>query len=638
MKRRVLVFIFLFIIAALLIPSPALFADTVVKKDGRRIEGKILEENMDWVVIRTKFGEAKIFKDDIKQVIYGKSEGTDQSGTAEKSPPKKLSYEERVAEAEKKDTAEAWVELAEWCRKNGRKPEAEKAFRNALELDPDNATARKALGFVKIAGKWMTENEARTAGYVRNSKGKWVSEKDLAEEERKHIEQQRKLAAERRKERQKELEGVPWAQHFSVTSAHYELHCNVTKDITDMYLRVMEALYKKYMKVFAALDPSQKRPCKVHIHRNQQEFQQTYNSGAGGFYSSGQHALFCYHGNFGMTGSTLTVLAHEGCHQFQHMFMGGRMMSSPIWVLEGMAVVFESSDIDAKKGSVELVGLNPDRIRNLQSMMKRGKHVTLKEMLNTPQSGFNASHYCTAGTFTWWLLKDSKKKKYRKLYEKYLLDIVEGRTGSGRRRGGGGYSADDGKFASLAEEITGKTIAELEEEWKEYVMKLEVPRTGKFTGDKFVSRQYGFEVKKPSKNWKPLDENELSQAQVICWEKKRSEARLRIYAMRNSVNASPERDLATFERELAYNRRYSDFKLFHKKRTFVGGYDAAEFFYQIRNPSSSWNKKLIKSRRTTVYADRLVYYVIASCSAEKWDENLADFDKIRDSFLVTSGR
>ena len=47
-------------------------------------------------------------------------------------------------------------------------------------------------------------------------------------------------------------------------------------------------------------------------------------------------------GQFGATGDTYGVLAHEGTHQFEHRMMEGDAQSflqRPIWLIEGLAVL-----------------------------------------------------------------------------------------------------------------------------------------------------------------------------------------------------------------------------------------------------------------------------------------------------------
>lgn len=63
-------------------------------------------------------------------------------------------YEEKLVQCK---TAEDYYKLGQWCEKKGLKEEAMKAHTRAIELDPEHARARAALGYKKVLGKWVRE-------------------------------------------------------------------------------------------------------------------------------------------------------------------------------------------------------------------------------------------------------------------------------------------------------------------------------------------------------------------------------------------------------------------------------------------------------------------------------------------------
>jgi tetratricopeptide (TPR) repeat protein len=79
---------YLFIVGALLILMVVAFADTVITTDGRRIQGKIIEKTDEHVVVKTKFGEIKIPKEEIDRIEPGEEPEPPQE------PPKPKSVEE----------------------------------------------------------------------------------------------------------------------------------------------------------------------------------------------------------------------------------------------------------------------------------------------------------------------------------------------------------------------------------------------------------------------------------------------------------------------------------------------------------------------------------------------------------------
>ncbi len=91
-------------------------------------------------------------------------------------------YEVRVSQMA--DTPEAHWEIVNWLKNNAQaraklKPQMDFHYRRIVELDPNDSSARRALGFVEIDGKWVDETSFYAAqGYVRDG-GKWRSKLEL---------------------------------------------------------------------------------------------------------------------------------------------------------------------------------------------------------------------------------------------------------------------------------------------------------------------------------------------------------------------------------------------------------------------------------------------------------------------------
>ena len=72
-----------------------------------------------------------------------------------------------------------------WCRTQIDRAAAG-TFRRVIELEPNHAAARRALGYSQVNGKWTTQKEAmEEQGYVRKN-GKWMlpQEVELSENKR----------------------------------------------------------------------------------------------------------------------------------------------------------------------------------------------------------------------------------------------------------------------------------------------------------------------------------------------------------------------------------------------------------------------------------------------------------------------
>lgn len=62
------------------------------------------------------------------------------------------------------DTADEQTELAAWCDEQGLRAERRRHLRRAVELDPDHAAARRALGYVRVGALWVDGRRVAEAG------------------------------------------------------------------------------------------------------------------------------------------------------------------------------------------------------------------------------------------------------------------------------------------------------------------------------------------------------------------------------------------------------------------------------------------------------------------------------------------
>jgi hypothetical protein len=159
---------------ALALLAGAAAADVVETKDGRKIEGKVIEETPAVVKIRTKFGVVEVARGDVKNIV--KSETPDEA------------FEKRRAASK---TAADFFELSGWCTQKGMRKEARECLVAAVKLDPKHDGANRALGHVKDGDEWVTieerrrreaarEREALTAKGLVEHEGQWVTPEDKA--------------------------------------------------------------------------------------------------------------------------------------------------------------------------------------------------------------------------------------------------------------------------------------------------------------------------------------------------------------------------------------------------------------------------------------------------------------------------
>jgi hypothetical protein len=126
----------------------------------------------------------------------------------------------RRAKLEGKD-AEGRYRLGLWAKTNGLAADAVVLFHEAISADADHEHARRALGYQKHQGQWVTERELKTLLGLIEFEGDWMTpatkeaivtsrtlekERKLLEDERRRLEEQRVLARQEHAGRLAELD------------------------------------------------------------------------------------------------------------------------------------------------------------------------------------------------------------------------------------------------------------------------------------------------------------------------------------------------------------------------------------------------------------------------------------------------
>jgi hypothetical protein len=140
-------------------------ADVLHLKDGRTLEGTVVEEDSRYTVA-----------DRDRKVAVAKSEVADlerKAGFMEE-------YAERLAKLPA-DDAEAIFEFGRWLEENGWASRAKLAYEEVIELDPDHRGARRALGFKLYEGAWLSYEEIQRSKDLVEFEGRWYTRHDLAE-------------------------------------------------------------------------------------------------------------------------------------------------------------------------------------------------------------------------------------------------------------------------------------------------------------------------------------------------------------------------------------------------------------------------------------------------------------------------
>jgi hypothetical protein len=141
----------LFLLPVLLFAAAA-SADEVHLKDGGKLVGDATKVGDEYVV-ETPHGRSRVKASEVALVVEGRTAWDD--------------YADKLKAASDDDAA-AQLALGDWCRDAGLASNAKKHWTRAVAIDPDQAEARKRLGFVRHDDRWLTVDEYYVArGFVK---------------------------------------------------------------------------------------------------------------------------------------------------------------------------------------------------------------------------------------------------------------------------------------------------------------------------------------------------------------------------------------------------------------------------------------------------------------------------------------
>lgn len=201
MKNKNLLIISGFTVVLICITLLPVKADIVQIDTGEEYDGKITDLETA-VRLEMLYGTITIPKFRIMRII------------SQKTIPE--IYEEKLNGINQKD-AEARYQLALWCKKQGWTFKMKEELEITIELNTNHEGARRMLGYHKLNGEWLTEDEYMIAkGFVKYQ-DKWVP-KELAVELAK-LEQTKEAAKTKEKEQKERRELFERTQKLAIASA-----------------------------------------------------------------------------------------------------------------------------------------------------------------------------------------------------------------------------------------------------------------------------------------------------------------------------------------------------------------------------------------------------------------------------------
>jgi hypothetical protein len=154
----------LLLFVAMLLSPLALVSDVLRLRDGGTLRGRITHQ-ADTVTVETPAWKVIIPRERILGI--------------EAEPDPVEEYARRRSALPASPTAGDWTALGSWCASNGLDGQAREAWGEAIRLDPDAEAARRALGYVRREGRWVTEDELHAAIGDVKFRGRWMPREEM---------------------------------------------------------------------------------------------------------------------------------------------------------------------------------------------------------------------------------------------------------------------------------------------------------------------------------------------------------------------------------------------------------------------------------------------------------------------------
>lgn len=202
------------------------------------------------------------------------------------------------------------------------------------------------------------------------------------------------------------------------------------------------------------------------------------------------------------------IMYHEAFHQYGSLYVGeNRQVYIPSWFNEGMGDYFFGGEL---KGKTIKIAENWWRVDTIKRAVQKGKHVPLKNLIKYDQAQYYANPsicYAEGWALNYYLLEVAAKKNprmgalYRSIPIKMLNEL---------EKNGDGEKATTRAFAGI-------DLKQLEEDWKEWVLTLEMPQKVKDALAKAQAEEderFGVDCAAFAKEW--TDKQDYDETKPEC--------------------------------------------------------------------------------------------------------------------------
>lgn len=463
-------------------------ADTVTTKDQQTFKGRVVSEEKDTLVLRSRFGDLTIPKAEIKEhqrasYAVELKDGSKVIGQIVGETPEKLllkvdGQDRALAQADVKGVAERVLpdeRKLDEMRAQALKLLQEKKYAEAIALyhkildaAPDDATSiyNLACGYALTNEKEKAVAALRRsleAGFIKfghiEVDPDWDGMRDdpgfkkLMAERAKFVESGVALSVERV---HKALAGrgiEPKAYKTLHDKERNFVYMHTRSDADLAEIRKSLEQYGEWQ--WKNLLQNRPQDPIYIVLLSPSDTRKVFPGGAGGFFNAGSNVLLC--GDIPAWKLTRTsVVMHEFTHALHHADMAARRQSHPIWLVEGLATLFETAQLEAG----QIVPLHSQRLGVIQSAIRAKRHIPWANLMamNHPQFMQQAIiAYAQARYMLFYMLEKGLLKKF---YDEYTEKESY---------------ADDKSALRTVEVVFGKPIGEVERDWRQWVLAQKVP-------------------------------------------------------------------------------------------------------------------------------------------------------------------
>jgi hypothetical protein len=197
--------------------------------------------------------------------------------------------------------------------------------------------------------------------------------------------------------------------------------------------------------------------------------------GVEGFYNPADHTLIAHGLGF--------VTTHEFTHAMHFADIEPLGQDHPIWLLEGMAVMFERAEWEGPAGKQELVPQDNWRLFGLQRAARAKRLIPLVRLFNMSHEAFVGRDpmlaYAESGSVMFYLYDQGLLRKF---YDAYKANYPQEQTGQ-----------------LALEQVTGKPLAAFERDWRSWMLGRTPPvmstgRNGPFLGARLEQALDGISI------------------------------------------------------------------------------------------------------------------------------------------------